>query len=66
MPLGKEVGLGPGDIVIDGDSATPGEAAQQPPLFGPCLSWLKSRPSQQLLSSCWSQLLDSGNETAGD
>jgi len=23
MPLGKEVGLGPGDIVLDGDPAPP-------------------------------------------
>jgi len=30
MPLGTEVGLGPGDIVLDGDPAPP-------PIFGPCL-----------------------------
>jgi len=40
MPLGKEVGLGPGRIVLDGDSAPPrtkrGTAA---PNFGPCLLW---------------------------
>jgi len=35
MPLGMEVGLGPGHIVLDGNSTTPkGTAA---PLFGPCL-----------------------------
>jgi len=30
MPLGTEVGLGPGDIMLDGDLAPP-KAAQQPP-----------------------------------
>jgi len=44
MPLGTEVGLGPGDILLDGDPAPP--AAQQPPLFGPCLLWRNGRPSQ--------------------
>jgi len=48
MPLGKEVGLGPGHIVLDGDPAP-----KQPlPIFGPCLLWPNGRPSQQLLSSC--------------
>jgi len=41
MPLGTEVGLGPGDIVLDGDSAPPpaerGSSAP-PPLFGPLCS----------------------------
>ena len=36
MPLGMEVGLGPGHIVLDGDSA-PLKIGAQPPLFGPCL-----------------------------
>jgi len=35
-----EVGLGPGDIVLDGDPA--------PPLFGLRLLWPNGRPSQQL------------------
>ena len=40
MPLNREVGLGPGDIVLDGDPAPlPNKGAQQPPLFGPCLLW---------------------------
>jgi len=36
MPLGTEVGLGPGYIVLDGDPAPLRctEEAQQPPLFG--------------------------------
>jgi len=37
MPLHTEVGLGPGDIVLDGDPASL-KRAQQPP-FGPCLLW---------------------------
>jgi len=32
MPLSTEVGLGPGDIVLDGDQAPPTERGQQPPL----------------------------------
>jgi len=32
MPLGTEVGLGPGHIVLDGDPAAPCKRAQQPPL----------------------------------
>jgi len=31
MPLGMEVGLGPGHVVLDGDPA--------PPISGPCLLW---------------------------
>jgi len=31
MPLGTDVGLGPGDIVLDGDPAPPGKGTQQPP-----------------------------------
>jgi len=42
MPLAMEVGLRPGDIVLDGDR----------PLFGPCLLWQNGRPSRQLLSDC--------------
>jgi len=36
IPLGTEVGLGPGDIVLDGDPATP-ESGTAAPIFGPCL-----------------------------
>ena len=40
MPLVREVGLGPGDIVLDGDRAFPkrGTAAPSPTLH-PCLLW---------------------------
>ena len=51
MPFGKEVGLGPGHIVLDGDPALSLKGAE-PPVFGPCLSWPNGRPSQLLLSSC--------------
>jgi len=33
MPLGTEVGLGPGDFVLDGDPDAPRKAAQQRPHF---------------------------------
>jgi len=34
-PLGMEVGLGPGHIVLDGDPASPSKGAQPPPNFRP-------------------------------
>jgi len=38
MPVGTEIGLGPGDIVLDGDAARPhGKGQSSPLLFGPCL-----------------------------
>jgi len=38
MPLGTEVGLGPGDIVLDADPGPPPcKGAQQPPIFSPLL-----------------------------
>jgi len=53
MPLGTEVGLGPGHIVLDGDRAPDGKGhSSPPPLFGPCLLWPNGCPSQLLLSSC--------------
>ena len=43
MPLGTEVGLGPGDIVIDLDPATPArKGAQQPPLLAHVYSGQRS------------------------
>jgi len=54
MSLGMEVGLGlgPGHIVLDGDSAPRTErSTAAPPSFQPTLL-RHSRPSQQLLSSC--------------
>jgi len=41
MPRGREVGLGPGDIVLDGDPVPPQKGAHAAPaIFGPCLLWL--------------------------
>jgi len=40
-PLGAEVDLGAGHIVLDGVSA-PAKGALQPPIFGPCLLWPRS------------------------
>jgi len=40
MPLGMQVGLGPGDFVFDGDPAAPDKKAPPPPPnflgLGPC------------------------------
>jgi len=52
MPLRKEVGLGPGHIVLDWDPVGTQPPEQPLPTFGPCLLWSNCRPSQQLLSSC--------------
>jgi len=42
-PLGTEVDLGPGHIVLDGNPAHPRERGRAPlPLFGPCLLWPRS------------------------
>ena len=43
-PLGVEVDLGPGHIVLDRDPAPPPAKGAQllPPLFGPCLLWPRS------------------------
>ena len=50
MSLGRKVGLGPGDIVLDGELPSPKGA--QPRIFGSCLLWPNGRPSQLLLSTC--------------
>jgi len=51
MPLGTEVGLGPGDIVLEGDPAPPshgkGTAALLPHFLAHCSSTVT------LLSNCW-------------
>jgi len=48
----KEVGLGPGHIVLDGDPVGTQPPQQPLPTFGPSLLWPNGRPPQQLLSSC--------------
>jgi len=37
MPLGMEVGLGPGDFVFDRDPVASIKRAQHHPIFGPCI-----------------------------
>jgi len=49
MPLGTEVGLGPGHVVSDGDPAPNGKG-HSTPTFQPTLLW-HGLPSQQLLVS---------------
>jgi len=41
MPLGMEVGLGPGDFVLDGDTTSPPQkgGGDPSPIFGPCPLW---------------------------
>jgi len=39
MPLGMEVGLIPGDFVLDGDPAPTPKVAEPHPIFGPRLLW---------------------------
>jgi len=39
MTLGVEVGLVPGDIVLDGDPAPLPKNGTEPPIFGPSLLW---------------------------
>ena len=65
MSLGREIGLGPSDIVLNGDPAPPSEkGAQQFPLFGRCLllpngymdqdaTWYRGRPWPRPHSVRW-------------
>ena len=39
MPLGMEVGLIPGDFVLNEDPAAPPKKEAEPPVFDPCLLW---------------------------
>ena len=56
MPLGKEVGLGRGDIVLDGDPAPQWKGAQQPPHFLAhvyCGQTVADLSNYRVLSSCF-------------
>jgi len=53
MPLGMEVGLGPGDFVLDGIAAPPEKGTAPPPQFSVQVYCGHCRPSQLLLSSCY-------------
>jgi len=44
MPLGMEVGLGPGDNVVDGDPASPTERGTAAPTFRPMSIVAKRSP----------------------
>ena len=48
MPLFTQVGLGPGDIVLDGTQLPQGNGHSSLKLFSPCLLWPNDRPRQQL------------------
>ena len=39
MPLSMEVGLIPGDFVLDGDPTPTQKGGGAPQIFGPCLLW---------------------------
>ena len=53
MPLGTEVGLGPGHIVLDGGpSSSTSKGHSSPPIFGRCLLW----PTVAHLSNCWARV----------
>jgi len=52
MPLGMEVGLSPGDFVLDGDPAPPLQKGGGDPKFSAHVYCGHGRPSQLLLSSC--------------
>jgi len=52
MPLDKEVGLGPGDIVLDGDPATPKERGKQPPPTFRPMSIVATGQTVAQLSNC--------------
>jgi len=68
MPLGMEVGLGPGDVVLDVDwgprSPLPKKGAETPQIFGPCFlrpngfmdqdgTWHGGRPQPRRLCVRW-------------
>jgi len=50
MPLGTEVGLGRGDVVQDGDPASPKKGHN--PHFSAHVLWPNGRPCHLLLSTC--------------
>jgi len=51
-PLGREVDVGSGHIVLDRVPAPAKGAEQPPPLFSAHVYCVHGRPSQLLLSSC--------------
>jgi len=64
MPLGREIGLGPSDIVLDGHLAPLSKRGIALPIFGPCLlcpngcmdqdaTWYGGRPRPRTHPSRW-------------
>jgi len=51
MPLGMQLGLGPGHIVLDGNPAPPKEHSRAALNFRPMSIVPNGRPSQPLLST---------------
>jgi len=39
MPLGTEIDLRPGDIVLDANAVSPPPQKRGPPILSPCLLW---------------------------
>ena len=56
MPLGMEVGLGPGDTVLDGKHIPLKRDTAPAPQFAVCLLWPNGRPSQLLPSTCYKKI----------
>jgi len=59
MPLGTEVGLVPGDIMLDGDPALPRNGAQQPSSFRPMSVVAKRSPISATAEHLFSNVLSS-------
>ena len=58
MPLGTEVGLGPGDTLLDGDSASPyGKGHSSTPTFRPMSFWPTSIVAKRSPISATAELL---------
>jgi len=56
MPVGREVNLGPGDVVLDEVAAPPKRGTA--PLFSAHVYCGHDRPSQLLLSSCYDTVFE--------
>jgi len=56
MPLGTEVGLGPGAIVLDGDPAPPKERGTAAPTFRQLSIVAKWSPVSATVNSCFPKI----------
>jgi len=56
MPIGTAVGLGPGDIVLDGDPAPPEERGTAAPGFWQMSIVAKWSPISATVNSCFSKI----------